>query len=183
MGQSNYTFDGSPSGSSTGASTAPAGVSGGSRGFNGDAAAGLGVVGTGLKAYSDYEKGLGEKVGDDYKADMLNRSATYGELKATQTAGQMTRNLAITLGNIDAVHAAAHTDPTSPTGAAVRDYASSVGTEEESTKVSGILSQVQEDEANAAYLRSAGSQALLSGELNAGVDVATGLGQAIKAGA
>ena len=56
----------------------------------------------------------------------------------------MTRNLNITLGNIDAVRAAAHTDPTSPTGAAVRDYAETTGTEQKNIAVDSITAQAQE---------------------------------------
>jgi hypothetical protein len=111
---------------------------------------------------------------DTYKAETLDRAAQYGELKATQTNAQMTRNLNITLGNIDAVRAAAHTDPTSPTGAAVRDYVETTGTEKKNISVDSILAQSQEDEANAAYLRSASNTALLSGDIGAGAAILKG---------
>jgi hypothetical protein len=57
---------------------------------------------------------------DTYRATELDRAARYGELQAVQSGAQGTRNLAITLGNIDATRAAAHDDPTSAAGAAVR---------------------------------------------------------------
>src|ERR1700693_2106610 len=87
----------------------------------------FGVAGT---VTGDVLKAQGTKAADSYKAEQLDRAAQYGELKATQTNAGMTRNLNITLGNIDAVRAAARTDPTSPTGNAVRNYTEQVGTEE-----------------------------------------------------
>jgi hypothetical protein len=111
---------------------------------------------------------VGTSQADNYKAETLDRAATYGDLKATQTGAQLTRNLAVSLGNIDAIRAAARTDPTSPTGAAVRDYTEQIGTEQKNIQVDSITAQAQEDEANAAYLRSASSTALLSGVLGAG---------------
>jgi hypothetical protein len=131
------------------------------------AASGLSLASVGLSAYSSILGGEATSSADQYKAEQLDRAAQYGDLKATQTNAQMTRNLSITLGNIDAVRAAARTDPTSPTGAAVRDYAESTGTEQKNIQVDSIMAQAQEDEANAAYLRNASSTALLSGDIGA----------------
>jgi hypothetical protein len=69
------------------------------------------------------------------------------------------------------VHAAGRIDPTSPTGVAVRDYAEQTGTENKNIQVDSLNAQAQEDEANAAYLRSAGSSALLSGDLSAAAGI------------
>ena len=57
----------------------------------------------GLTAYSDILKAEGTADADNYQAEKLQTAATYGDLKAVQTGGQMTRNLNTTLGNIDAV--------------------------------------------------------------------------------
>ena len=132
---------------------------------------GFSIAAAGAKAGGDIMGAIGTSNADTFKAEQLDQAAQYGELKATQTSGQMTRNLSITLGNIDAVRAAAHTDPTSPTGAAVRDYADQVGTEQKDTKVNSIMQQARTDEANAAYMRSASSTALLSGGVKAGGDL------------
>jgi hypothetical protein len=148
-------------GNATGSGTAASGLSG------------LGVAGTVAGALIGAR---GTKNADDYKAAVLDQAAQYGDLKATQTNAQMTRNLSITLGHIDSVRAAAHTDPTSPTGAAVRDYTEQVGTEDKNIKVDSILAQSQQDEANAAYMRQAGSDALLGGWVTAGADVLKGVG-------
>ena len=134
-------------------------------------ASGFSIAAAGAKVGGDILGGIGTSNADTFKAEQLDQAAQYGELKATQTSGQMTRNLSITLGNIDAVRAAAHTDPTSPTGAAVRDYADQVGTEQKDTKVNSIMQQARTDEANAAYMRSASSTALLSGGVKAGGDL------------
>jgi hypothetical protein len=71
------------------------------------------------------------------------------------------------LGNIDVIRAAAHDDPTSPTGAAYRDYQEQIGNTQKSITVTNILAQSQQQEADAAYLRSAGNAALLSGTIGA----------------
>jgi hypothetical protein len=134
----------------------------------GGLAAPLSLASMGLSAFSSIMQGEGVSAADTYKAETLDRAAQYGELTATQTNAQMTRNLNITLGNIDAVRAASHDDPTSPTGAALRDTTEALGTERKNIAVDSITAQAQEDEANAAYLREASSAALLSGDLTAG---------------
>jgi hypothetical protein len=140
------------------------------------AASVLSIASAGFSAFGDITKSEGVAAADTYKAEQAERAAEYGELKATQTSGQMTRDLSMTLGNIDAVRAASHADPNSPTGAAVRDFVSQVGTEQKTIKVDSILAQAEEDTSNAAYLRSAASSALLSGDISAVADVTKGLG-------
>jgi hypothetical protein len=88
------------------------------------------LASAGFGAAGSVVSGQGTAAGDTYKAETLDRAATYGGLKATQTGAQLTRNLSVSLGNIDAIRAAARTDPTSPTGAAVRGYTEQVGTEQ-----------------------------------------------------
>jgi hypothetical protein len=148
---------------------------------SGSIASTFGLAGTGFAMYADYLKSRGEKAADIFKAEELEQQAQYGELKATQTNAQMTRNLAITLGHIDAVRAAAHTDPTSPTGAAVRGTIEEAGTERKDITVENILQQARMDEANAAYMRSAASNALLAGNVTMLADFAQGISGAAKA--
>ena len=78
------------------------------------------IASVGLAAGGSILGGEATSSADQFKAEQQDQAAQYGELKANQTNAQMTRNLSITLGNIDAVRAAARTDPTSPTGAARR---------------------------------------------------------------
>lgn len=132
----------------------------------GPAAAASSMASVGFQAAATMTKAQGESVADQYKADQLDRAAEYGELKAVQTNAQLTRNLTMTLGNIDAVRAANRTDPTSPTGAAVRDMTESIGTTQKNITVANIENQAREDEAGAAYMRQASNTALLGGELS-----------------
>jgi hypothetical protein len=135
-------------------------------GAGGAAGAGLSLAATGFKMLGDYTTSRAEAGADVYKAELLEQQAQYGQLKADQTNAQMTKRLAVTLGHIDAVRAAAHTDPTSPTGVAVRGEREELGTEAKNITVENILQQKRMDEANAAYMRSQSSNALLSGNIS-----------------
>ena len=120
----------------------------------------------GLQMYSSYLSSRAAKAEDVFKEAELKQQAEYGRLKADQVNAQKTRTLAITLSHVDAVRAAAHTDPTSPTGAAVRGTMEEAGTEAKNITVENILQQARMDDANAAYMRSAGSNALLAGDID-----------------
>jgi len=126
---------------------------------------GMSLAATGFKLYGDYLGARGTEQADIYKAQVLEQQAQYGDLKATQTNAQMTNRLAVTLGHIDAVRAAAHTVISSPTGAAVRGYREELGEEAKGITVENILQQARTDQANAAYMRSQASNALLSGDV------------------
>jgi len=143
------------------------------------AAGGMSLAATGFKMLGDYTSSRAEAGADVYKSEVLEEQATYGRLKATQTNAQMTKNLAITLGHVDAVRAAAHTDPSSPTGAAVRGEYEYEGTEKKNITVANIEQQVRMDEANAAYLRSAASNAIMAGDISAAGDFFSGLSGAL----
>ena len=125
----------------------------------------MSLAATGFKMLGDYTSSRAEAGADVYKSELLEQQAEYGRLKATQTNAQLTRNLAITLSHVDAVRAAMHTDPTSPTGAAVRGEMEATGQMRKDITVENILQQTRMDEANAAYMRSQASNALLSGDI------------------
>src|SRR6516162_3451594 len=129
------------------------------------AAGGMSLAATGFKVLGDYASSRGAAAGDIYQSELLEQQAEYGRLKATQTNAQLTRNLAITLGHVDAVRAAMHTDVTSPTGAAVRGEMESTGQMRKDITVENIVQQARMDEENAAYMRSAASNALLAGDI------------------
>jgi hypothetical protein len=63
----------------------------------------------------------GTAAGENYKAASLENAARRGQAAATEVGASASEKLARDLGNIDAVRASAHDDPTSPTGAAIRD--------------------------------------------------------------
>lgn len=129
----------------------------------------------GLNAYGSYVKGQGTKAADEYKAASLERSAQYGRLAAAQTGAQDTEKLDTTLASIDSIRAAAHADPTSPTGAAVRDTEEYIGTRSRNIAVLNLQAQADQETADADYLRKAGKFAMGMGELGAVASLAGGL--------
>jgi hypothetical protein len=148
---------------------------GASGGGGGSAAGGNSLMSLGLQGYSTILQSQGVAAADEFQASKLENAATYGELKAQQTAGQMTRSLTNTLGNIDAVRAAANVDPSSPTGAAVRDNQEQIGTDQRNITVNSILQQSRQDKADAAYYKQAGSDALFAGGISAAAGIAKGI--------
>lgn len=139
-------------------------------GSAGSGASGGSIASIGLSTYATLLKAQGTATADQYQADRLEKAAEYGDLKATQTGAQMTRNLNTVLGNIDAVRAAAGNDPTSPTGAAVRDNQEQIGENQRDITVNNIKAQSEQQRSDAAFYRQASSDALLSGEISAGAD-------------
>jgi hypothetical protein len=139
------------------------------------AAGGNSLASIGLSAYATVLQAEGTASADEYQAAKLESAATYGDLKAVQTGGQMTRSLNTTLGNIEAVRAAANADPNSPTGAAVLDNAETIGNQQKSITVNSILAQANQDRNDAAYYKSAASDALLAGEIGAAAGIAKGI--------
>lgn len=148
----------------------------------GQGASGTSIAGAGLSAYSELLKGQGTAAGENYKAASLENAAQRGRVAAAQTGASETEKLSQTLGNIDAVRAAAHADPTSPTGAAIRDWNETLGLTKKSIDVDNIMAQSQQEDSDAAYLRSASKYALLGGELAAGSDIIGALNKAALAG-
>lgn len=139
------------------------------------AAGGNSIMSLGLSAYSTMLSAQGTADADEFQARKLESAATYGDLKAVQASGQMTRQLTQTLGNIDAVQAAAGADPTSPTGAAIRDNAEEIGTDQKRITVDSIMAQSTQDRNDAAYYRSAASSALFAGGVGAAAGIAKGI--------
>jgi hypothetical protein len=139
------------------------------------AAGGNSILSMGLSAYSTMLSAQGTATANEYQAAKLENAAKYGELKAVQTSAQMSRSLNTTLGNIEAVRAAARVDPTSPTGAAIMEDQSNIGTEQRMITVNSILQQSRQDRSDAAYYRSAASNALFAGAISAGAGIAKGI--------
>lgn len=157
-------------------------MNGASAGGAGSGASGGSIASIGLQTYATLLKAQGTATADQYQADKLERAAEYGDLKATQTGAQMTRNLNNVLGNIDAIRAAANTDPTSPTGVAVRQNQEQIGISQRSTTVNSIKAQASQDRSDAAFYRKASADAMLSGEISAAADAFTSLSKMGKPG-
>jgi hypothetical protein len=141
----------------------------------GIAAGATSLASLGLSAYSTMLKAEGTAKADEWQAAKLDNAAKYGELKAVQTGAQMSRSLNTTLGNIEAVRAAARADPNSPTGAAILDEQQQLGTEQRLTTVNSILAQATQDRSDANYYRSAAKDALFAGKIGAAAGIAKGL--------
>jgi hypothetical protein len=133
----------------------------------GSGAGGMSLASAGLSAYSTILQSRGTANADEWQAEKAQTAATYGDLKAVQAGGQMTRNLNQMLGNIDAVHAAANIDPTSPTGVAYRSNQEAIGTQNKTITVNSILQQSTQERSDAAYYKSAASNALFAGDIGA----------------
>ena len=144
------------------------------------AAGGMSLAATGFTMLGQYTSSRAEAGAEKFKAEQLEQQAQYGELKAKQTNAQMTQRLAVTLGHVDAVRAAAHTDPSSPTGAAVRGYREELGEQQKEITVENILQQSRRDEADAAYMRSNATNALLAGDISMVATGFEGLAGAMK---
>lgn len=149
------------------------GASGASAGAS--QAGGTSLLSIGLSTYSTLLKAEGAAAADEWQAAKLENAAKYGELKAVQTGAQMSRSLNTTLGNIEAVRAAARADPNSPTGAAILDEQEAIGTDQRQTVVGSILAQANQDRADAKYYRSAADRALFAGYIDAGAGIAKGI--------
>lgn len=128
-----------------------------------------------LQGYSTILQSQGVASADEFQATKLESAATYGDLKGVQVAGQMTRSLNTTLGNIAAVRSAANADPNSPTGQAVRDNAEMIGTDQKNITVNSILAQSNQERNDAAYYKSAADDALFAGKIGAAAGIAKGL--------
>ena len=92
-----------------------------------------------FQAGGDVLKGIGGQQADEYQAARAERAAQYGKLAAAQTSAQMTERLVATLGHIDAVQAARHVDPTSPSAVAVREHEEYVGGRAKTIAVDNLL--------------------------------------------
>jgi hypothetical protein len=140
-------------------------------------AQGMSMLSIGLSAFGDVEKGAGQNAADQFQADKATQAAQVGRLQANLTDTTMTENLNKTLGNIDAVRAAAHDDPTSPTAGAVEAWQTELSNRQRLAAVGTQRAQAAEDDASADYLKQAGQFALKQSYLNAATDV---LGAAAK---
>jgi hypothetical protein len=134
------------------------------------------IASLGLSAYGTYQKGKGVAAAAEYKAETLDRAAQYGELQAAETGAAHRQKLARSLGMIDAVRAAANTDPTSPTGAAVRDYSETQGETSRIIAQQSFLQQAEQERTDAAFTRAQGKYAMGLTDLDVAATLLKGVG-------
>lgn len=141
------------------------------------------MLSIGLSAYSDVEKGAATQSSDEFQADKATQNAQFGRLQADLNDTTAREKLNTTLGNIDAIRAAAHVDPTSPTTGAVEQWQTEIS-ERQRLATSGTLrTQAATDDASATYLRQSGQYAQSQGYLNAGIDILGGVAKGLTAAA
>lgn len=140
----------------------------------GSAAGGASLVSLGLGAFGTIMKGQGVKAADDFKAAQAEQAAEFGRLQATLTDTTMRERLNTVIGNIEAVRAAGHVDPTSPSVGAVEDWQTKISDRQRIAQDVTLRSQAASDDAAAAYLRKAGDFAVTQSYLQAGTDIAGG---------
>jgi hypothetical protein len=147
----------------------------GDTGKGGGGGGGSSLASIGLDAYATMLKAQGQQTADEYQANRLDAAAKVGDAKASQTGASMSRNLVQTLGNIDAVRAAAHADPNSPTGAAFRDNEEQIGIQQMVTATGNIRTQAAQSRADAEYYRDKASDDMLLGGISAASGIVKGL--------
>lgn len=140
------------------------------------------IASLGLSVAGDITKGSGTQAADDFQADRAARAAKFGETQAALTDTTYRENLNTTLGNIEAVRAAAGIDPTSPTTAAIMDKNAGLSDRQRMAAVGSIKAQNAEDLASADYLRKAGDFAVTQSYLSAGTDIASGVAKGYAKG-
>lgn len=150
---------------------------------NGNAAAGLAGGSAALGAVSTIMKGEGTQAADDMQADQLTQAAQFGETQAKLTDTTMRQNLTTTLGNIEAVRAAANVDPNSPTSVAMMDQSTQRSDMQRMAAVGSIRQQDETDIASSDYLKQAGDFAVTQSYIGAAAGVATAAAKAFTLGA
>lgn len=136
-------------------------------------AGGATVVSLGLTVAGDIAKGSATQAADDFQASRLEQAAEFGKTQAALTDTTMRQSLNTTLGNIEAVRAAAGIDPTSPTTAALMGQSTERADMQRMAAVGSIKAQNAEDLASAKYLHEAGDFAVTQSYLKAATDVAS----------
>lgn len=148
--------------------------------ITGTVAAVASLASTGFAVAGTMQKGQAQSDAMNYQSGVDDRKATYGQIKANQTATQMNDSLQGTLANIDAVRAAAGTAPDSPTGAALRNRSETLGNADINQKKDNIAAQVTDDQDAAAFYQSSAGSAMQAAELGATGQALSGLSGAFK---
>lgn len=128
----------------------------------------------GLSAASSVMQGMAGRDAAKYQMEQSARAAEYGRIQAAETDTAMRKELEFTMGNIDAVRAAANADPMSPTGAAVSNYVTSNANQERETKVRNRLRQVADDERAVSFYQSSAQKSMIGGLLSGAGALAKG---------
>lgn len=131
--------------------------------------AALAPIGLGLQTASAGLAAYGEAKGQTAAAQQAVNAAAAARAAADQTDTQLREELRGTLGNIDAIRAAANTDPFSPTAMAVKDEERRVSTRERRIRGANARAQASAYDDTARLNMFGANAALLGGGLKVGM--------------
>lgn len=127
----------------------------------------IGMIGGAIGAMGSMTQAQGQAEAYVQQAELAQQRAYLGKIKARQTDTAYREELTTTLSNIDAIRAAANTDPWSPTAMAIKNNETRISGRARRTAVLNIMSQVDADETAADIYASNARYALMGGTLGA----------------
>jgi hypothetical protein len=127
------------------------------------------MIGMGMSLVSGAMGAAGDAAAQQAGAKQAANSASAARAAADQTDVQLREELRTTIGNIDAIRAAAGTDPFAPTALAVKDEERRVSGRERKIRMANGQAQARAYD-DTAKLRAQGAQmSLLGGGLKTGM--------------
>lgn len=123
-------------------------------------AIGATLASAGLSVASGVMQGQGQAAAYRAKEAQAQRTAFDARVAADQTDSQLRDELTVTLGNIDAIRAAAGVGADSPTGDAIRAKQTQVSDAQRRIRVGNLQSQADQAASDALFYHSAAGNAL-----------------------
>jgi hypothetical protein len=130
-------------------------------------AAPLAIAGTGLQIMGGLSAANAQAAGYRHSAAQAERRALAARTAADQTSAFMRDELTTTLGNIEAIRAAAGVTLDSPTGMAIYEREKKESDRQRNVKVGNLLSQAAMSDSDADFYRYAAGHAESMGILGA----------------
>lgn len=125
----------------------------------------LSLASAGLTAASGAAQGMGMSASYKQKESQAKRLEFASRTAADQTDAQFREELDKTIGNIEAIRAAAGVSGNSPTSDAIREGEEKASDRQRRIKVGNLLSQADQSAGDASYYSSAAGTALGLGAL------------------
>jgi hypothetical protein len=126
---------------------------------------GLQLGGLALSAVGGLQAAKGQAAGYQYAAAAADRKARAARTAADETDAALRDELQTTLGNIEAVRAAANVTPDSPTGIALLNRETDVSDRQRQIRVANLRAQGAQSESDALFYRYSAGAALQAGQL------------------
>jgi hypothetical protein len=137
----------------------------------------LGVAQLAMSVAGTFASAQGQAAGAKAQKLKAQKGAEIARVQADQADSAYRDELRTTLANIDTIRASANVDPTSPTAFAIRDQAREDSDKQRIRKVAGLRSQATQFDEDAAFYGSASRNYITAGLVNAGAQVAGGVGK------